>query len=92
MNLLQIAATFFKVVTNLPVVIGTIKALVLAVEETGVAGEDKKDAVIQALIKTFKDAFDLDLSPYKAWIGWIIDGVVNIFNMTGYFKHAEKKS
>ena len=90
MDLWKLAADFFKVVTNLPVIIGVVKALIISVEETGVAGPDKKKAVIDALIKTVKEAFGVDLSPYRAWISWIIDGIVNIFNATGYFKHTTK--
>ncbi len=90
MDLWKLASDFFKVVTNLPVIIGVIKALVLSVEETGVAGPDKKKAVIDALVKTMKEAFGIDLSPYTGWISWIIDGIVNIFNATGYFQHEKK--
>ena len=90
MDLWKLASEFFKVITNLPVIIGTVKALILAVEETGVAGADKKKAVIDSLVKTMKEAFEIDLAPYTAWISWLIDGIVNVFNATGYFKHEKK--
>ena len=82
----EIATTFFKIIKNLPVLIGAIQAFALAAEVTGNPGEKKKQAVITALEENFKKDFNVDLKPYEAFMSWLIDGVITVFNFLGFFQ------
>jgi len=91
-NIWSLASTLFKVVKNLPVLIGAIQSFVLAAEATGKPGEDKRDAVVKAIVENFKKDFNIDLEPYTGIIGWLIDGSVLIWNLLGMFEHKSKKT
>ena len=82
----KVASMFFKIVSNLPVLAGAIQTFVLAAEVTGNPGEKKRQAVIDAIIDNFKKDFNVDLKPYESFLGWLVDGVVNVFNLLGFFK------
>ena len=90
MDLWKLAGAFFKVVTNLPVLIGAIHALMLTAETTDEDGQKKKEAVVNAIIMNFKNDFNIDLKPYEKVIGWLVDAMVSVFNMLGFFVHKKK--
>jgi hypothetical protein len=87
MNILLMIGDFFKVITNLPALINVIQVAVIAVEQTGALGADKKAAVVQAVDNFGKNVLNFDLTPFNGIIGYLIDLVVDVYNLTGFFTH-----
>jgi len=79
-----------KFLTYLVVLIQVIKEFVQWAEESHKQGEEKREAVVEAVINLFK-CFDIDLSKYKKYIEAIIDIVVAFYNVLGIFKHSKEE-
>jgi len=91
MNILFMIGDFFKVIKNLPALINVIQVAVIAVEQTGALGADKKAAVVQAVDNFGKNVLNFDLTSFNGIIGYLIDLVVDVYNLTGFFTHKASK-
>ncbi len=91
MNIFEDAVNLFKVISNLPALINVISSAVIAVEGTGALGADKKTAVITAVDNFAKNVWNLDITPFNGLIGGLIDMIVDIYNITGFFTHKSSK-
>jgi len=78
-----------KLLVNLAALLSVIQVYVKWAEESLKSGEEKKAAVVNAVIETLK-AINIDLSAYANVIGLIVDIVVFFFNALGIFMHKTK--
>ncbi|MGC8585771.1 MAG: hypothetical protein ACP5L4_06655 [Thermoplasmata archaeon] len=87
MNLFEEAVNLFKIISNLPAFINVISTAVIAVEQTGALGADKKAAVISAVDNFAKSTWNLDITGFNGIIGGLIDMIVDLYNIVGFFTH-----
>ncbi len=82
-----------KLVTNWAVFVEYVKAAVIAAEsDTSATGEQKRDAVIKAVINGAKNDFGIDLTGFTNVIEMIVNLIVDVLNDLGVFKHASKET
>jgi len=77
-----------KFLTYLVVLIQVIKEFVKWAEESYKEGEEKRNAVVEAVINLFK-CFDIDLTKYRKYIEAAVDIIVAFYNVLGIFKHSK---
>jgi len=78
-----------KFLTYLVVLIQVIKEFVKWAEESHKQGEEKRKAVVEAVINLF-NCFDIDLTKYRKYIEATVDIIVAFYNTLGIFKHKEE--
>ncbi len=79
-----------RFLTHLSVLIQVIKEFVQWAEESHKQGEEKREAVVEAVINLFK-CFDIDLTKYRKYIEAAVDIIVAFYNALGIFKHSKKE-
>lgn len=87
--------TMMAALSGLLQLIPSIKGLVQQIEATGLAGPEKKAAVLGLItggIPVIETAFGVQLPDdlILAWASPVIDALVAIENMVGNFKHKEQ--
>ena len=75
-----------KIIANISLILNLIHQYVEWAEQSYQDGEDKRNAVLTAVIETAKN-FGINLEPYKSIIVAIIDSVVAFNNILGIFTH-----
>jgi len=79
-----------KFLTYLLVLIQAINEFVKWAEESHKQGEEKRKAVVDAVIDLF-NVLGIDLTKYRKYIEAIVDIVVTFYNILGIFKHSKEE-
>ena len=75
-----------RIIANISLIMNLIHEYVEWAEKSYEDGEEKRNAVLNAVIETAK-SFGINLEPYKSIIVAIIDSVVAFNNILGIFTH-----
>lgn len=79
-----------KLLSHLLILLQLIKEFVQWAEESHKQGEEKRKAVVDAIISVFQ-TLNIDLSKYRKYIEAIVDIVVTFNNVLGIFKHSKEE-
>mgnify|MGYP000070600216 FL=1 len=77
-----------KIIANISLILNLIHEYVAWAEQSYEDGEDKRNAVLNAVIETAK-SFGINLEPYKSIVLAIIDSIVAFNNILGIFTHRQ---
>ena len=93
MDIFKLFGDFLKLVTNWATFVNYVQTAVIAAEsDKSATGEQKRDAVIKAVLQGMKDDFGIDLTGYESIIETVINLIVSVFNQLGVFKHSSQNA
>ena len=93
MDIFKLFGDFLKLVTNWATFVNYVQTAVIAAEsDKSASGEQKRNAVIKAVLQGMKDDFGIDLTGYESIIETVINLIVSVFNQLGVFKHSSQNA
>lgn len=85
----DIFGKLLKIVANWAAFVAYVQTAVITAESDKTAtGEQKRNAVVTAVLKGMKEDFGIDLTGFESIIQTAVNLVVSVFNALGVFKHS----
>lgn len=92
MDIFGFFTKFIKLVTHWATFVKYVEAAVITAEEDkNATGEEKRNAVVHAVLVGMKQDFGLDLTGYEKIIEMVINLIVEVLNAMGVFKHKNSQ-